>query len=339
MTGLIRLADDVRMRAVGEDAFAERAGAVVLHFPGDAMRLRSVAVLLRTPRSESWLREELARLHPERAAADDIVSRLINERICIRWELGDRLADLHQRTTRSSDWPSASPELEMNRILRESAVEPKVELPRPAPLEMRLAEALTIRRSVRDFNAVAMSLPDIGTLIGSAIRPERPRDDRPPLPLVWGAPAAERAYPSGGALYPIEMLVYPLNVQLLEPGFYYYQTLSHCLVPFARTQPLDSLIELLSHHPVERSGILILLFMDFARLSLGKYGEKAYRLALLEAGHIAQNYALVAAAMGCGTLPICGFDDAALSRAAGLHFPHEAVLYVLAIGYPGEEVA
>ncbi|TMQ27155.1 MAG: SagB/ThcOx family dehydrogenase [Deltaproteobacteria bacterium] len=77
---------------------------------------------------------------------------------------------------------------------------------------------------------------------------------------------------------------------------------------------------------VEGASLLVYLFMDFARPSLGKYGEKAYRMALFEAGHLAQNLLLVAAASGLAGVPLCGFDDEQLSLSAGLAFPQEAFI-------------
>jgi SagB-type dehydrogenase family enzyme len=74
------------------------------------------------------------------------------------------------------------------------------------------------------------------------------------------------------------------------------------------------------------------LFIDFTRHSFEKYGAKIYRLALLEAGHIAQNLLLTAAALGLAGLPLCGFRDAEISAAAGLDFPQQAVVYAVAIG-------
>ena len=333
MAEMIRLADDVRISAIAGDGIVGRADRVVLRLPGEGSRLRTIAVLLRTPRLETWLREELARMHPQ-TSVDGLMSRLLAEGICVPWDLGVRLSELHGRTTLPSEWPAVSPEVETSRILRESAVEGSVELPQPARLDLSLSEVLTTRRTARQFNPAAMPLADLGTLLALAFGSHGSVPDTP-LPLVWGAPSSGRTYPSGGALYPVEVLVYPIRVEALPAGFYYYQALSHHLVPFAPAQHLDDLVELLCNHPIEHSSALLLLWMDFARPSLGRYGEKAYRLALLEAGHIAQNGALVAAGLRLAVLPICGFDDAGLSRAAGLNFPFEAVLYTLAVGNAG----
>ena len=43
--------------------------------------------------------------------------------------------------------------------------------------------------------------------------------------------------------------------------------------------------------------------------SSAKYGDFAYLLALLEAGHMSQNILLVATALNLQTRPMMGFDD------------------------------
>ncbi|MBF8807633.1 MAG: nitroreductase family protein [Enterococcus lacertideformus] len=51
-------------------------------------------------------------------------------------------------------------------------------------------------------------------------------------------------------------------------------------------------------------------FVANYQYSFTKYGSLAYKLALLESGHMAQNAMLVATAMEKKSLPICGiFED------------------------------
>jgi SagB-type dehydrogenase family enzyme len=127
-------------------------------------------------------------------------------------------------------------------------------------------------------------------------------------------------------------LVHALAVPGIEPSFYRYQPLGHRLAHAASGRSEAELAALLNDHPVEGASIVVLLAADFARVSLGKYGGQAYRLLLLEAGHIAQNILLVGSALGLVALPICGLRDEELARVAGLGFPHEVVVYAIAIG-------
>ena len=62
-----------------------------------------------------------------------------------------------------------------------------------------------------------------------------------------------------------------------------------------------------------------------------KYGGRAERYVLLEAGHAAQNLLLAAAALGLGGVPIGAFGDDALARALDLPAGEET-LYAIPVG-------
>ena len=331
---MYRLAGGVRLSVAGRDGIVEQRGKAALRLSGEAGRLTMLAALLCTPRREEWLRAALARTHVQ-ARSGDLVGRLVEEGVLIPWDLGLRLAELHGRTTRPSEWPAVNPGLETGRLLRESDGDAVVPLP-PSSLErVGLADALRLRRSVRCFGAGTITVESLGTLL--ALSAGCAGTDTGATLLAPEGPPAGRTYPSGGALYPIELLVYPSRVDAIPAGFYLYQPLSHRLVLVAPAQSADTLGGWFPNHPVAEATLLLLLAVDFARPSLGKYGERAYRLALLEAGHLAQNVLLVSVALGLTALPICGYDDERVSAAANLTFPDAAVVYAVAVGTPARD--
>jgi SagB-type dehydrogenase family enzyme len=65
-----------------------------------------------------------------------------------------------------------------------------------------------------------------------------------------------------------------------------------------------------------------------------KYKERAYRFAVLEIGHLAQNILLTAAALGLAALPIGGFVDREINGYLAVDGLSEAALYVILIGRP-----
>lgn len=69
---------------------------------------------------------------------------------------------------------------------------------------------------------------------------------------------------------------------------------------------------------------------------LEKYGARGYRLALLEAGHAAQNLLLTAVANGLAGVPWGGFFEDALAELIAADSPHEQVVAAVAIGVPEE---
>ena len=78
--------------------------------------------------------------------------------------------------------------------------------------------------------------------------------------------------------------------------------------------------------------LCLAVVMNVAKMAR-KYGDRAERYCLIEAGHVAQNVLLQATAIGMGCVPIGAFDDGRLSRALSL--PEEVrPLYLVPVGDP-----
>jgi SagB-type dehydrogenase family enzyme len=81
----------------------------------------------------------------------------------------------------------------------------------------------------------------------------------------------------------------------------------------------------------EAAAALVLITAMFWRTRC-KYGLRGYRYALIEAGHLAQNLLLAAAALGLVAVPIAGFFDGRVDAALSLDGVNESVLYWLCVG-------
>ena len=79
------------------------------------------------------------------------------------------------------------------------------------------------------------------------------------------------------------------------------------------------------------AGFCIALSVVLPRSSF-KYGQRAYRFALLEAGHIAQNLLLASEGLGLGALPVGGFFDDEINDLLGLDGCSEFVIYLVLAG-------
>jgi len=139
---------------------------------------------------------------------------------------------------------------------------------------------------------------------------------------AYGGPG-ERPVPSAGALYPLRLLVVDLGDDALAerecPGWV----------------ALD---------PTERQALAAALFMSVAGpcnvvLLAGalesptrRYGARAYRYLLLEAGHCAQEIVRASQVAGLASCPVGAFDDGAVSRLFRLEWSGEIPLYAVAIG-------
>lgn len=204
---------------------------------------------------------------------------------------------------------------------------PSIELPKEFPLTSYAFETvLQQRRSVRQFSGTPISLNALAKILyfGDGIVTSALAQD--------GAEWLLRTAPSGGGLFPIDLYCIVLRVDGVMPGLYSYNTLHHSLEQLAVQDFTEPLIKATSGEiPVSQASVCILLSAVMQRTSF-KYGERAYRFVLLEAGHIAQNLLLATHAEGLGGVPIGGFYDDMLNDLLRLDGCQEAVLYLILIG-------
>lgn len=206
-----------------------------------------------------------------------------------------------------------------------------VPLPPPALPELPLAEAIRHRRSGRSFADEPLSLVALATLLhagyGVTHSSSLP-DGRAGQPL--------RAVPSGGALYPLELYVLAQRVDGLAPGLFHYDPWRHALecLPRRAAHPVSSL----TTYPelLEPAGALLLVTAMFWRTRF-KYALRGYRFALLEAGHVGQNVALAATALGVAALPFGGVYDRRVEEILGVDGVNESLVYAFALGAEGPE--
>ncbi len=63
-----------------------------------------------------------------------------------------------------------------------------------------------------------------------------------------------------------------------------------------------------------------------------RYSERAYRLVLLDAGHVCQNLYLAAEQINCGVCAIGAFDDELMAGLLGIDGQEEFVIYCATVG-------
>jgi SagB-type dehydrogenase family enzyme len=204
---------------------------------------------------------------------------------------------------------------------------PKVDLPKTLPAGTRsLEEVIRDRETARDFAALAIRLDQLARI----------------LELSYGISMASegtaflrdlRVVPSGGALYPLELYLYAMRVSELVPGLYHYNPEEPNLdVLNTETQMVD-VANCFVQPQLARAASAILFISAFFERSVFKYGERAYRFVLLEAGHLAQNAILTAADSGLAAAPIGGFFDREVDRLLGFDGVNQSVVYVILLGH------
>jgi SagB-type dehydrogenase family enzyme len=119
----------------------------------------------------------------------------------------------------------------------------------------------------------------------------------------------------------------------LPPGVYHYDRRRHCLAQVvAGADESAWLARVPSLRLVSGGALLWLIIGDAGRVSL-KYGERADRFLLLEAGHLMQNLCLLSTSLGLVTLPLGGVLEREVERELKLP-PLDLVLYAGVCGRP-----
>ena len=240
------------------------------------------------------------------------------------WEL------LHEnsKTHRYSGVPSDSVVAEVMASLWEELPylgHRRVPLPPSTLLSVPLGDVLVRRRTPQAFRGESLSLADLSAILlagyGAVDRPS-----------AVGS-RVFRVAPSAGALYPLELYVYPTAVDGLDRGLYHLHAIDRELRLLADTTPGEIASVLVQPELATVASAIVFITAVFER-STFKYGERGYRFVLLEAGHVAQNMNLAAAALGKATVNIGGFFDAEVDRLLGIDGIEHGTIYVLAVGQP-----
>lgn len=206
---------------------------------------------------------------------------------------------------------------------------PACPLPPPSFPRISFDEVLRMRRSARTPGGGPIAAAGLSTLLHAAqgITRRAAGAGRPDL----------RSAPSAGALYPLDVYLAARRVRDLPAGLYHYDPDRHAVVQLRPGDPTAALrAGLVEPAIAEAAAAVIALVACFPR-SRVKYGLRAYRFTLLEAGHVAQNVLLAAAALGFGALPVGGFFDRRIEEMLAVDGLHESPLYLIAVGSTPEQ--
>jgi len=191
-----------------------------------------------------------------------------------------------------------------------------VELPPPGEMgKISLEAALAHRRSVRRFSDRPLSWQEISQLLWAA------------QGITGGREL--RTAPSAGALYPLEVYA------VLPQGLFHYEPLGHSLSKRSEDDLRSSLRRAaLDQQFVEEAPLVLVMAGDYEKTA-SRYGDRAERYVILEAGHAAQNVLLQAVALDLGGVPVGAFDDEEVRRVLGLP-AGLTPLYLIPLGEPLE---
>ena len=201
---------------------------------------------------------------------------------------------------------------------------PKISLARPTiddgPSLWRL---LSERRSERRFTDALMEPSELSQLLWAAQGISR-----------HGPGIAFRTAPSAGALYPLETYLVIHRVESIDPGIYHYDVEYHQLEQLTTGDYRAEIAgAALDQRMAARANVVFVWTSVFER-SKWKYRQRAYRYVYLDAGHVAQNLALAAVALGLGTCQIAALYDEEANRLLGVDGVEESTIYMTVVGKP-----
>ena len=183
------------------------------------------------------------------------------------------------------------------------------------------------RRTRREFTGSSVPLETLSTI----------------LRWVWGAwghedgglgPVVLKTSPSGGARHPIEVYTLALRVDGLASGLYHYRPYDHTLGLMRAGKFDDHAVSMLaSQQWAGEAAVLFFMTAVLAR-SMWKYKHShAYRVLLLDAGHLGQTFQLVCTALGLAAVISSAKDDVSIESFLELDAAQEPCLYVAGAGF------
>ncbi len=203
-----------------------------------------------------------------------------------------------------------------------------IKLPEPETRgRVSVEEAIYKRRSVRSFADAPLSLKEVSQLLWAAGGK-----------TVDGITGPTRAYPSAGAVYPLEVYLVAGNVTGLDPGVYRYNWKDNSLIPVREGDfRADLSMASLGQRMITQAPATLVVTMIPAKI-VGRYGKRGLeKYTSMDAGHLGQNVHLQAGGMGLGTVMVGAFRDHEVSEVLGIKTREEVPLYIMPVGRPFEQ--
>lgn len=206
---------------------------------------------------------------------------------------------------------------------------PAVELPAPPPPALPLGEAIGRLPRARSLEPCPLSLEELATLL-------RWSYGVPGVPGVPDpqAPRAPRAVLSAGSLFPLEVFFHTAYVAGLQPGLYHYNPSRHELRFLRRHDQSHKIATGLADPRLATGAALTVFVAMMPERTVALYGDRGYRLALLEAGAVVHNLNLLAGALGLAGVNVDDYFDRRIDAILGADGLTLSTISLVAIGRP-----
>ncbi len=183
-------------------------------------------------------------------------------------------------------------------------------------------EVLQKRKSIRVFSAQPLSKVDLAFLLWACTGIQR---------IEHGYEF--RTAPSAGALYPIETYIAAINVEDIKEGIYHYNVKNHILEEIRIGNFGNDLAYSALDQKMCATAAVVFIWTAVFQRSKWKYSQRAFRYIYLDAGHIAENLALAATSITCGSCQVGAFFDDEINLIVGIEGVEESAICLSVVGH------
>ena len=200
-------------------------------------------------------------------------------------------------------------------------------LPPPAG-NTPFADVLLARRTSRRYSSAPVTSGELATILALSIGVQQ-----------WAITATGevplKTSPSGGARHPTECYVVARAVDGLKAGIYHYRADRHVLERIRGAVPVKRMRAYVPESGYFASASAMVFFTAvFGRQQWRYPYSRAYRAALIEAGHVCQTFLLAATSLGLAPYCVLGLADTLVEQDLGIDGISESVLYCAGVGRP-----
>jgi SagB-type dehydrogenase family enzyme len=211
-----------------------------------------------------------------------------------------------------------------------------VALPPYRNVRPSLGSAIRSRRTIRHYAGKSISLDNLSTLLfhSAGISGKLEVGNIPETVSLGKTDKLDlRMTVSGGALYPVDLFIFAMNVEQLPVGAYCYLPKEHALKPMRSgdAPPAARNLAQFGEIEVDKAGFLIGYVYNVFE-NARKYGETGLGFAFLEAGAVAAHIHLLCTALGLGSCDVGSFSKNRCDRLFGADGISRHTIHLTVVG-------
>lgn len=205
---------------------------------------------------------------------------------------------------------------------------PKVTLSKVDNTTTDFWETLYNRRTCRQFSAKAISRQSLSSFLVPVAGMTRFYNESVLDKRII------RTSPSGGARHPVELYAIVQNVRSVPAGIYHFEVETNSLRLINKSIQRSKVVKLFSGQDWVGDAPVSFILTGVLNRSMWKYDHsRAYKVLMLDAGHIGQTFHLVGTALGFGVFTTAALQDKLIEKQLKIDGIQEIVLYGGCIGY------